>query len=128
MTALAPGSASLSGEISPVWAPDALGGQPGPPITSPFEPANFAANAAISVAGGQTSKSAFAATLEAPASMASNSAIEDRRPFIFQLPAINGRMTGLISQKFLQKAQGPASLAEPGKLGQIGPNGMLRCR
>jgi hypothetical protein len=66
--------------------------------------------------------------LEAPASMASNSAIEDRRPFIFQLPAINGRMTGLISQKFLQKAQGPASLAEPGKLGQIGPNGMLRCR
>jgi hypothetical protein len=28
--------------------------------------------------------------------MASNSGIEERRPFIFQLPAINGRMVGLI--------------------------------
>src|ERR1700722_18369097 len=128
MTARAPASASISAEMSPVWAPDGLGWQSWPPIKSPFEPANFAANAAISVAGGQTSRSAFAATLEAPASMASNSAMEDRRPFIFQLPAISGRIMGLISEKFLQKAKGQASLAEPGKLGQIGPNRMLRRR
>ena len=33
----------------------------------------------------------------APASMASNSAIEAFRPFIFQLPAISGRMASVIS-------------------------------
>ena len=42
-----------------------------------FVPRALSANAATSVAGGQTSKSALAATPEAPASMASNSA---RRP------------------------------------------------
>jgi hypothetical protein len=60
--------------------------------------------------------------------MASNSAIEDRRPFIFQLPAISGRMVELICDKFLLKTTDPASLAEPVKLGQIGPKQMLRCR
>src|ERR1700722_3490096 len=105
MTARAPASARISAEMSPVWAPDGLGCQSWPPIMSPFEPANFAANAAISVAGGQTRRSAFAVTLEAPASMASNSAMEDRRPFIFQLPAIRGRIMGLISEKFLQKRE-----------------------
>ena len=34
---------------------------------------------------------------EAPASMASNSAAEAFRPFIFQLPAISGRMASVMS-------------------------------
>jgi hypothetical protein len=59
-------------------------------------PRDFAAKAAIKVAGGQTSRSAFPAALDAPANMASNSAIEERRPFIFQFPAIRGRMVGFI--------------------------------
>src|ERR1019366_2630451 len=92
MTALAPASASISAAISPVLAPDALGWQSCPPIARVFEPRAFSAKAAISVAGGQTSRSALAATAEAPASMASNSAEEALRPFIFQLPAISGRM------------------------------------
>src|SRR3984885_9845219 len=104
MTALAPASASISAEISPVWAPEALGWQSCAPIAKFFaakvfecEPRAFSAKAAISVAGGQTSKSALPATPGAPASMASNSAIEAFRPFIFQLPAISGRMASVIS-------------------------------
>src|SRR3984885_10348503 len=97
MTALAPASASISAERSPVWAPEALGWQSCPPIASVFEPRAFSAKAAISVAGGQTKRSALPATPEAPASMASNSAIEAFRPFIFQLPAISGRMASVIS-------------------------------
>ena len=62
-----------------------------------FEPRALSANAAISVAGGQTSRSALAATAAAPASIASNSAMEAFRPFIFQLPAISGRMASVIS-------------------------------
>ncbi len=72
----------------------------------PFEPDNLATKAAISVAGGQTSRSAFPATLEAPATMASNSAIEARKPFIFQLPAISGRMLELMSKRFLERTKG----------------------
>ena len=60
--------------------------------------AAFSAKAAIRVAGGQTSRSALAATPGAPASMASNSAMEALRPFIFQLPAISGRMASVISE------------------------------
>src|ERR1700730_17792387 len=96
MMALAPASPSISAEISPVWAPEALGWQSWAP-TATFEPRAFSAKAAISVAGGQTSRSAVAATPGAPASMASNSAIEAFRPFIFQLPAISGRMASVIS-------------------------------
>ena len=60
-------------------------------------PRAFSAKAAIRVAGGQTSRSALAATPEAPASMASNSAKDALRPFIFQLPAISGRMVLVMS-------------------------------
>src|ERR1019366_9446367 len=99
MMALTPASASISAERSPVWTPEALGWQSCAPIVRTFEcePRAFSAKAAISVAGGQTSKSALPATPGAPASMASNSAIEAFRPFIFQLPAISGRMASVIS-------------------------------
>src|SRR5713226_3763460 len=97
MMALAPASPSISAEISPVLAPDALGWQSCAPIASAFEPRDFSAKAAISVAGGHTRRSALAATLDAPASMASNSAREAFRPFIFQLPAIKGLMALVIS-------------------------------
>src|ERR1700738_4199913 len=95
MMALAPASPSISAEISPVWAPDASGWQSCAP-TATFEPRAFSAKAATRVAGGQTSKSALAATPGAPASMASNSAVEAFRPFIFQLPAISGRMASVM--------------------------------
>src|SRR5580658_9028005 len=99
MTAVAPASASISAEISPVWAPEALGWQSCAPTAKAFECETRAvsAKAAISVAGGQTRRSALPATAGAPASMASNSAIEAFRPFIFQLPAISGRMASVIS-------------------------------
>src|SRR5450759_1888456 len=97
MMALAPASASISAERSPVLAPDALGWQSCAPTTRTFEPRAFSAKAAIRVAGGQTRRSALSATPEAPASMASNSAEEALRPFIFQLPAISGRMASVIS-------------------------------
>src|SRR5216683_4900002 len=113
MMALAPASPSISAEISPVWAPDALGWQSCAP-TAIFEPRAFSAKAAISVAGGQTSRSALAATPGAPASMASNSTVEAFRPFIFQLPAISGRiasvMVGFPGEMFDQHA-----LAEPAR-------------
>ena len=64
--------------------------------------ARLSAKAAIRVAGGQTSRSALPATSEAPASMASNSASEALRPFIFQLPAISGRMASVI-RRFLRE-------------------------
>ncbi len=84
-------------EMSPVWAPDALGWQSCAPTATVFEPPALSAKAAISVAGGQTSRSALSATSEAPASMASNSPREALRPFIFQLPAINGRMISVMA-------------------------------
>src|ERR1700694_3478870 len=95
--ALAPASASISAERSPVLAPDALAWQSCAPTASVFEPRAFSAKAAIRVAGGHTKRSALAATPGAPASIASNSAMEALRPFIFQLPAISGRMTSVIS-------------------------------
>jgi len=57
----------------------------------------LSANAAISVAGGQTRRSAFVAKAGAPASIASNSPIEALRPFIFQLPEIKGRMASVMA-------------------------------
>src|ERR1700730_8385345 len=97
MMALAPASASISAEISPVWAPDALGWQSCAPPLRVFESRARSAKAAIRVAGGQTSRSALPATSGAPVSMASNSPKEAFRPFIFQLPAISGRMVSVIS-------------------------------
>src|ERR1700744_1282131 len=92
MTALAPASASISAERSPVWAPDTFGWQSWAPTSRVLMPCALAANAASRVAGGQTRRSALATTPAAPAHIASNSAIDARRPFIFQLPAISGRM------------------------------------
>src|SRR5258708_1278425 len=96
MMARAPASASISAEISPVWAPDGFGWQSCAPTPKPPDVGTFSAKAAISVAGGQTRRSALAATAGAPASMASNSPSEDFRPFIFQLPAISGRIVSVI--------------------------------
>src|ERR1700737_370593 len=113
MMARAPASASISAEISPVLAPDALGWQSCAPTARVFEPRAFSAKAAINVAGGQTSRSALAATSEAPASMASNSAWEDLRPFIFQFPAISGRMGSAIAS-FPGECWGKHARAEDG--------------
>ncbi len=66
MMALAPASPSISAERSPVWAPEALGWQSWAPTASVLEPRALSANAAIRVAGGQTSRSALAATAAAP--------------------------------------------------------------
>jgi hypothetical protein len=65
--------------------------------TASFDPSALSAKAAIRVAGGQTSRSALPANAPAPAIMASNSPSADFRPFIFQLPAISGRMASVMS-------------------------------
>src|ERR1700761_6698791 len=111
MMARAPASASISAERSPVWAPEALGWQSCAPTVIPLTPCALAANAATSVAGGHTSKSALPATPAAPAHIASNSAIDARSPFIFQLPAISGRMALVMSDS--QEVLSRAALAEP---------------
>src|SRR5690349_8066126 len=94
MMADAPASASISAETSPVWAPDDLVWQSWAPTFS-REPRALLAKAATSVAGGQTSRSALAARSGAAASIISNSAAEAFSPFIFQLPAIRGRMAAM---------------------------------
>jgi hypothetical protein len=85
----------FGGDIAGMGA-GVLGWQSWAPTAS-FEPRALSAKAAISVAGGQTRRSAFPASAPAPASMASNSAMEDFRPFILQLPAISGRMASVMS-------------------------------
>ena len=82
--------------MSPVKAPLATGWQSwAPRLSSP--PLILQAACASSVAGGQTSSSARP---DSPASaacrMASISAKDPDRPFIFQLPATNGRTPGVI--------------------------------
>src|SRR5262249_26254165 len=77
-----------------------------------FAPVAFSAKAATRVEGGQTSRSALAATAGAPTSIASNSLIEALRPFIFQLPAISGRMPSVMSQFPVDRASS-ASRADP---------------
>jgi len=74
-------------------------------------PRALSAKAAIRVTGGQTSRSALAATSAAPLSMASNSATEAFSPFIFQLPAISGRMASVMS--ISSKMRFVHALAEP---------------
>src|ERR1700722_554026 len=118
MMALAPASASISADISPVWAPEALGWQSCAPTLSVLEPRALSAKAAIRVAGGQTRRSVLAATSEAPTTMASNSVAEDLRPFIFQLPAISGRMASVMSGFPWENSVGNA-LAEHGGQFQI---------
>src|ERR1700741_3613322 len=92
MMAAAPASASISAEILPVWAPEALGWQSCAPTAMAL-----AAKAETRFVGGQTSRSALAITLPLPASIASNSPMEAFRPFIFQLPAISGRMASVMA-------------------------------
>src|ERR1700739_4368411 len=97
MRAAAPASASISGEISPVCAPEALGWQSCAPTANDFSPLALAAKAETRVAGGQTRISALVIPPAAPASIASNSPMEAFRPFIFQLPAISGRMASVMA-------------------------------
>src|ERR1700761_6941584 len=98
MIALAPASASISAEISPVCAPEALGWQSCAPTANALTPLARSAKAATSVTGGQTNRSTLPVTAEAPASIASNSPDEALRPFIFQFPAIKGRMASVMAQ------------------------------
>src|SRR5258708_16044377 len=86
MTARAPASASISAEISPVWAPDGFGWQSCAPTLKPPDVGTFSAKAAISVAGGQTSRSPLAPPPDAPARRASNHPSQVLRPPLFQLP------------------------------------------
>ena len=57
MTALAPASASISAEISPVWAPDASGWQSCAADRESPSPAHWRQRCMIRVAGGQISRS-----------------------------------------------------------------------
>src|ERR1700744_3183680 len=117
MTAPAPASASISAERSPVWAPDTFGWQSWAPTERVLMPCALAANAASKLAGGQTRRSALAATPAAPAHIASNSEMEALRPFIFQLPAISGRMASVMSDS--REVLSQAALAEPARQFQM---------
>ena len=87
---VAPASASISAEMSPVWAPDGLAWQSCAPMAT-AEPRAAAAKRASKVAGGHTIRSALPAMAAAPATILSSSATEAASPFIFQLPATSGR-------------------------------------
>src|SRR5262249_40778284 len=89
MTALAPASASISAERSPVNAPDACAWQSCAPVPPALRRA-ARANSAMRVAGGHT-RISTAASSRAPAAILANSAAEAELPFIFQLPATSGR-------------------------------------
>src|SRR5215470_5625657 len=89
MTALAPASLSISAERSPVNGPLGSALQSCAPICT-GAPFAAAAKRTSNVAGGHIIRST-AASLRAPSTIWLNSAAEDRRPFIFQLPATSGR-------------------------------------
>jgi hypothetical protein len=89
MTALAPASASISAETSPVCAPEGAGWQSCAPMAR-AEPRARSAHLERSVAGGQTIASAGAP--DRPAARRSISPSAGASPFIFQLPAINCRI------------------------------------
>src|SRR5215469_13116482 len=89
MTALAPASLSISAERSPVNAPLGSAWQSCAPISTEV-PFAAAAKRTSSVAGGHIIRST-AVSFCAPSTIRVNSAAEDRRPFIFQLPATSGR-------------------------------------
>ena len=89
MTALAPASLSISAERSPVNGPLGSAWQSCAPIST-GAPFAAAAKRTSNVAGGHIIRST-AASLRAPSTIRLNSAVEDRRPFIFQLPATSGR-------------------------------------
>ena len=97
MTWLAPASFSISADTSPVWAPLALAWQFWPPTRSPL-PRAASAIAATSVDGGQTSNSrSLQPACFTPAATSLTSArASARRPFIFQFPAISGRLVRAI--------------------------------
>src|SRR6266446_4551422 len=89
MTALAPASLSISAERSPVNGPLGSAWQSCAPIST-GAPFAAAAKRTSNVAGGHIIRST-AASLRAPSTIRPNSATEDCRPFIFQLPATSGR-------------------------------------
>src|SRR6476469_420293 len=89
ITAPAPASASISAEMSPVWAPAGSAWQSWPPIITDERCAE-AANSRIRVAGGHTINSALPRSSAAPDRILANSARDAANPFIFQLPATSG--------------------------------------
>ena len=89
MIALAPASLSISADKSPVNAPEGSAWQSCAPIRT-AEPATAAANSAMRVAGGHSIRSTAPSSF-APWMIRLSSAAEERRPFIFQLPATSGR-------------------------------------
>src|SRR5215472_15873861 len=89
MTALAPASLSISAERSQVNGPLGSAWQSCAPISTGV-PFAAAARRTSSVAGGHIMRST-AVSFCAPSTIRVNSAAEDRRPFIFQLPATSGR-------------------------------------
>jgi len=80
---------SISAERSPVNAPLGSAWQSCAPISTEV-PFAAAAKRTSSVAGGHIIRST-AVSFCAPSTIRVNSAAEDRRPFIFQLPATSGR-------------------------------------
>src|SRR6185369_2833129 len=95
MTSLAPRSAIISAEISPVKAPKAAAAaaQSCPPIAT-ADPFAATTAAPISVAGGHTATSHRAEPT--PATTALSSAMLDVSPFIFQLPAASRRRAAIV--------------------------------
>src|ERR1700746_328274 len=89
MTALAPARLTIWAERSPVTVPLGSACQSCAPIST-GAPFAAAAKRTSNVAGGHIIRST-AASLRAPSTIRLNSATEDRRPFIFQLPATSGR-------------------------------------
>ena len=90
---LAPASLSISAEMSPVWAPLAAAWQFWPPTRTPL-PFTALAMPISSVAGGQirTSRSVQPACFTPSATPPASARASAARPFIFQLPAISGRL------------------------------------
>src|SRR5271166_40407 len=97
MTYEAPASFSIGAETSPVKAPLGSVWQSWAPRAS-VPPLSFQAAWASSVAGGQTASSARPASpASAARRIASISTSDAERPFIFQLPATNGRTSGVMT-------------------------------
>src|SRR6516164_279410 len=123
MTALAPASLSISAERSPVNAPLGSAWQSCAPISTEV-PFAAAAKRTSSVAGGHIIRST-AVSFCAPSTIRVNSAAEDRRPFIFQLPATSGRRgarTIVVSRVFPNPAK---RLAERSRARQRSVGGSL---
>ena len=114
MMALAPASASISAEISPVWAPDALAWQSCAPIAKPREPrAELLAEqrAAASPAGRPAGRPCRPAPARRPASPR----IRRARPEAVHLPVSGDQRTdgvGHVGSRCLVRVMGALALAE----------------